>query len=177
MLALDWLLWLMELWQAISNVPSRARTASLNNFIGPLIVRYQNLWCHTTINTIFYELEQKNRLQTHLLDSSRHPAGMALIDQGDHWRLNPRLTTERSRLETDANDRRLVPISDSEAVLLSGHRHTLLQNRPENKTSERSPDATELDNILRVLVRQHANLPYRAVTRHSEREINETLCQ
>ena len=43
MLALDWLLWLMELWQAISNVPSRARTASLNNFIGPLIVRYQNL--------------------------------------------------------------------------------------------------------------------------------------
>ena len=43
MLALDWLLWLMELWQAISNVPSRARTASLKNFIGPLIVRYQNL--------------------------------------------------------------------------------------------------------------------------------------
>ncbi|MEC7550578.1 MAG: hypothetical protein VX536_06260, partial [Pseudomonadota bacterium] len=43
MLALDWLLWLMELWQAISNVTSRARTASLNNFIGPLIVRYQNL--------------------------------------------------------------------------------------------------------------------------------------
>ena len=43
MLALDWLLWLMELWQAINNVPSRARTASLNNFIDPLIVRYQNL--------------------------------------------------------------------------------------------------------------------------------------
>ena len=43
MLALDWLLWLMELWQANSNVPSMTTTASLNNFIGPLIVRYQNL--------------------------------------------------------------------------------------------------------------------------------------
>ena len=43
MLALDWRLWLMELWQATSDVPSRATKASLNNFIGPLIVRYQNL--------------------------------------------------------------------------------------------------------------------------------------
>jgi len=130
-----------------------------------------------TINTTFYELEQKNRRQTHSLGSSRPPAGMALISQGGHWRLNPRLTTERNGLETNAFDRKLVPIPDSEAVFLSGHRHTLLQDRPENKTSERSPDAAELDNILRVLVRQHAYPPYRAVTRHSEREINETLCQ
>ena len=42
MLALDWLLWLMELWQAISDIPSRATTTSLNNFISPLIVRHQN---------------------------------------------------------------------------------------------------------------------------------------
>ena len=102
---------------------------------------------------------------------------MALIVQSDYWRLNPRLTTERSRLKTDAYDRILVPIPDSEAVILSGHRHTFLQNRPENKTSERSPDAAELDNVLRILVRQHAYPLYRAVTRHSEREINETLCQ
>ncbi len=61
MLALDWLLWLMELWQAISNNPVKPIKASLYNFIDSLIVRYQSLWSQTTINTIFYELEQKNR--------------------------------------------------------------------------------------------------------------------
>lgn len=40
--ALDWL-WLMELWQATRNIPSSAIKADLNNFIDPLIVRYQNL--------------------------------------------------------------------------------------------------------------------------------------
>ena len=43
MLALDWRLWLMELWQATSKIPSRATKASLNNFISSLIVSYQNL--------------------------------------------------------------------------------------------------------------------------------------
>ena len=61
MLALDWLLWLMELWQAISNNPVKPIKASLYNFIDSLIVRYQSLWSQTIINTIFYELEQKNR--------------------------------------------------------------------------------------------------------------------
>ena len=61
MLALDWLLWLMELWQAISNNPVKPIKASLYNFIDSLIVRYQSLWFQTIINTIFYELEQKNR--------------------------------------------------------------------------------------------------------------------
>ena len=61
MLALDWLLWLMELWQAISNNPVKPIKASLYNFIDSLIVRYQSLWSQTIINTSFYELEQKNR--------------------------------------------------------------------------------------------------------------------
>ena len=61
MLALDWLLWLMELWQAISNNPVKPIKASLYNFIDSLIVRYQSLWSQTIINTIFYKLEQKNR--------------------------------------------------------------------------------------------------------------------
>ena len=61
MLALDWLLWLMELWQATSNNPVKPIKASLYNFINPIIVRYQSLSSQTIINTIFFELEQKNR--------------------------------------------------------------------------------------------------------------------
>ena len=61
MLALDWLLWLMELWQAISNNPVKPIKASLYNFVDSVIVRYQSLWSQTIINTTFYELEQKNR--------------------------------------------------------------------------------------------------------------------
>lgn len=61
MLALDWLLWLMEFWQATSNNPVKPIKASLYNFVDSVIVRYQSLWSQTIINTTFYELEQKNR--------------------------------------------------------------------------------------------------------------------
>ena len=69
MLALDWL-WPMEFWQATSSNPSEHMKPTLNNFIDPLIMRYQTLWYQTIINTIFFKLEQKNRQRTHRLYSS-----------------------------------------------------------------------------------------------------------
>ena len=104
MLVLDWR-WPMEFWQATSNNPSQHMKTSLSNFVDILIMRYQNLWYQTIINTIFSKLEQKNRQRTHHLYSTDWPAEMWLFaNHGAPKSRNTGLTTGQNSHGPNAND-------------------------------------------------------------------------